>query len=54
VSLDEHKNLQADGQQAVRIDQGTGSVEVWVIPTDEGRMAALSARDVLMRRASSL
>lgn len=53
VSLDEHKNLQADGQQAVRIDQGAGSVEVWVIPTDEGRMAALSARDVLMRRASS-
>ena len=48
VSLDEQKNLLARGQEAVRIDQGTGSVEVWVIPTDEGRMAALSARDVVL------
>lgn len=47
VQLDLQKNLQANGQQAMRIDQGTGSVEVWVIPTDEGRMAALSARAVL-------
>jgi acetate kinase len=48
VSLDEQKNLQARGQEALRIDQGTGSVEVWVIPTDEGRMAALSALDVVL------
>ncbi len=47
VQLDAQKNTQALGQQAMRIDQGTGQVEVWVIPTDEGRMAALSARAVL-------
>ena len=47
LALDVEKNSRAVGDQTMRIDAQDSKVEIWVIPTDEGRMAALSARAVL-------
>jgi acetate kinase len=41
--LDERANRQADGSQAMAIHAPHSAVEVWVMPTDEGRVAAESA-----------
>ena len=47
VVLDPLLNTKAIGDQAIRVDAHDSRVEIWVIPTDEGRMAALSARTLL-------
>ena len=47
VALDIQKNQRADGSAAARLDAPGSRVEVWVVPTDEGRMAAQSALDIL-------
>ena len=51
--IDEEKNEQAIGDQIARIDAKESKVEVWVIPTDEGRMAALSARTLVQANHQS-
>jgi len=51
LAVDAEKNRLATGDQAMRIDAQDSRVEIWVIPTDEGRMAALSARAVLQAGA---
>ena len=40
VKLDEAANRAAQGTQATAIHRADSAVEVWVIPTDEGRVAA--------------
>ena len=43
VRIDEQKNAKATGDTVMPIHAEGGSVEVWVIPTDEGRVAAREA-----------
>jgi len=47
VTIDSRRNAAADGSAPVRVDAAGTDVEVWVIPTDEGRMAAQAALDLL-------
>ena len=43
VQIDEDRNLQATGDTVTAIHATNSSVEVWVVPTDEGRVAAREA-----------
>jgi acetate kinase len=43
VQLDATRNQSAKGDVIVPIHADTSRVEVWVIPTDEGRVAAQQA-----------
>ncbi|MES2349408.1 MAG: acetate/propionate family kinase [Pseudomonadota bacterium] len=43
VVLDPARNLAADGRAALPIHAAGSAVEVWVVPTDEGRVAAADA-----------
>lgn len=43
VQVDEAANAAADGAAAACISKATSAVDVWVIPTDEGRIAAQDA-----------
>ena len=43
VQIDEAANAAADGSAMVRIDAPGSRAEVWVVPTDEGRVAARQA-----------
>ena len=43
VVLDESRNAQAKGDTVAPIHAQTSAVEVWVVPTDEGRVAARDA-----------
>lgn len=45
--LDQERNCQVDGVQALPVHAASSNVEIWVIPTDEGRVAAQSAADYL-------
>jgi acetate kinase len=47
VSIDSARNQQATGDSVQSIHSDTSRVEVWVIPTDEGRVAALEALALL-------
>ena len=47
VRLDPDRNVHATGDQAARLDAPDSSVEVWVVPTDEGRVAAQMAATLL-------
>jgi acetate kinase len=47
VKIDQQKNAIDHGSQTVALHLPTSSVEVWVIPTDEGRVAAQAALDLL-------
>lgn len=47
VAIEEALNLSAVGEQIVKISTPSSSVEVWVIPTDEGKMAAQEALSIL-------
>lgn len=47
VVLDPQKNSRADGLQASSLHAADSVVEVWVVPTDEGRVAAQAAADLL-------
>jgi len=51
LRIDEQRNLQADGKAAYAIHAPDSRVEIWVIPTDEGRVAAREAAQLL--RAAS-
>jgi acetate kinase len=43
VQMDEHLNAQATGDAISAIHAPQSKVEVWVVPTDEGRVAAREA-----------
>ena len=43
IRLDRKINAQTDGLQSVSLHSPDSLVEVWVVPTDEGRVAAMSA-----------
>ena len=47
VQLDDTLNLAATGDQCLAIHSKSSQVEVWVIPTDEGRVAAEQALGLL-------
>jgi acetate kinase len=47
VRLDAAANLAADGSAALAIHAAGSAVEVWVVPTDEGRVAAADAAALL-------
>lgn len=51
VLIDEARNLAADGSAARPIHAAGSAVEVWVVPTDEGRVAAADAAVLLARAA---
>jgi acetate kinase len=43
VQVDATRNAKAIGDQAVSIHADNSAIEVWVVPTDEGRVAAQDA-----------
>jgi acetate kinase len=43
VALDEDRNRAATGEQAAAIHSTDSAIDIWVIPTDEGRVAAHQA-----------
>ena len=43
VQVDAARNAKATGDHAVSIHADNSAIEVWVIPTDEGRVAAQDA-----------
>ncbi|MFM1818201.1 MAG: hypothetical protein RL364_1061, partial [Pseudomonadota bacterium] len=45
--LDAQANAQARGDATVPIHAASSAVQVWVVPTDEGRVAAQEAADLL-------
>jgi len=47
VSIDSALNQQATGDSVQSIHSDSSRVEVWVIPTDEGRVAAQEALALL-------
>ena len=47
VQLDPRANEQARGNAPVAIHAASSAVQVWVVPTDEGRVAAQEAADLL-------
>lgn len=47
IRLDAQRNQQADGKQSYAVHAPDSSVEVWVVPTDEGRVAAREAAAIL-------
>lgn len=47
VRLDDTLNARACGDAIMRIDAAASTIEVWVIPTDEGRVAARAAAALL-------
>jgi acetate kinase len=51
VSVDTSRNQSATGEQVCRIDTTNSSVEVWVVPTDEGRVAAQEAWSITRKTA---
>ena len=52
LRLDEAVNAQADGSGAMAIHAADSSAEIWVIPTDEGRVAARAAWSLLGPQAA--
>ena len=47
VQVDAARNAKATGDQAVSIQADNSAIEVWVVPTDEGRVAAQDALALL-------
>jgi len=51
VVLDEQRNLAANGDALMAIHAPQSKVEVWVVPTDEGVVAAREAAQLVCARA---
>ena len=49
VQLDEALNLQAIGEAVMAVHKPGSRVQVWVVPTDEGRVAAREAAQLMAR-----
>ena len=47
LRIDPQRNLQADGKHAWAVHAPDSRIEIWVIPTDEGRVAASEAAALL-------
>lgn len=47
LRIDRERNAMADGKEAWAINAPDSRVEIWVIPTDEGRVAAYEAANLL-------
>ena len=47
IHMDWQRNREADGKEAYAIHAPDSAVELWVIPTDEGRVAAREAAALL-------
>ena len=52
LRIDEQRNREADGKAAYAIHAPDSRVEIWVIPTDEGRVAAREAAQLLQAMKS--
>ena len=50
VRIDQHKNWAATGELIASVHQPDSSVEIWVVPTDEGRVAAREAAALITGR----
>ena len=48
LRIDPQRNLQADGKHACAVHAPDSRIEIWVIPTDEGRVAAREAAAFLL------
>ncbi len=53
VRIDAQRNLQAHGDDIIPIHSPDSQIEVWVVPTDEGRVAAQEALAWLERHPST-
>ena len=51
IRLDAQRNQEATGKEAYAVHAPDSSVEIWVIPTDEGRVAAREAAALLQQAA---
>ena len=51
VRMDAQRNLEASGKDAYAIHAPDSAVEIWVVPTDEGRVAAREAAALLAHHA---
>lgn len=49
LRIDKDRNLAVDGKSAWAIHAPDSRVEIWVVPTDEGRVAAHEAADLLQQ-----
>ena len=47
VALDSDRNSRADGSHVMSVQGDSSGAEVWVVPTDEARVAAQAAADML-------
>lgn len=54
LRMDPERNRQADGKAAHAIHAPGSAVEIWVVPTDEGRVAAREAAALLREAALAL
>lgn len=52
IRLDAQRNQEATGKEAYAVHAPDSSVEIWVIPTDEGRVAAREAAALLQAQRS--
>ncbi len=52
IRLDPQRNQEATGKEAYAVHAPESSVEIWVIPTDEGRVAAREAAALLQAQRS--
>ncbi len=52
IRIDAQRNLEATGKEAYAVHAPDSSVEIWVIPTDEGRVAAREAAALLQAQRS--
>jgi acetate kinase len=50
VQLDPEQNQRATGDQVQALHAASSQVEIWLVPTDEGRVAAQAASDLLAHR----
>ncbi|MFM8467238.1 MAG: acetate/propionate family kinase [Oxalobacteraceae bacterium] len=50
VRIDHNKNRAATGEWATPVHQPESSIEIWVVPTDEGRVAAREAAALIKGR----
>ena len=53
IRMDAQRNQQASGKEAYAIHAPDSSVEIWVIPTDEGRVAAREAAALLAQQRTA-
>lgn len=50
VHIDHNKNREATGETVIPVHRHDSSIEIWVVPTDEGRVAAREAAALIMGR----